>query len=185
MSSKSAPPDDLYILKGKDLENFGFARARDLAYDAVQDLWQRRKAEGWTQIKLANNLNRDTGWLSKKLQGPGNWTFRTFGALVQGLEGDLQIKVHAAEDPLPIPHNYHAYVEYGMEPDIDEASSVEDEAPSVEGKVVLAEKGPLLNRHTLIDDETQQIIDTSRRDDEMTHSSSNEVKVTLLEPVNA
>jgi len=104
----------LYDLKGKDLENFGFARVRDIAYDAVQDLWQRRKAEGWTQIQVAKNLDRDTGWLSKHLKGSGNWTFRTFGTLVQGLHGTIEIVVRAEEDTNPN-CNYNPYSSYVMD----------------------------------------------------------------------
>jgi hypothetical protein len=92
------PRDDLSNLKDRDLENYGFARVRDHAYDAVQELWLRRKAEGWTEARLAENLGRDTDWLSGYLQGPGNWTFRTFGALVEGLGGVVEIRVRAAED---------------------------------------------------------------------------------------
>lgn len=106
---------DLYALKGKDLENFGFSRVRDAAYDAVQELWRRRKAEGWTQVMLAQNLDRDTGWLSKYLRGPGNWTFRTFGALVQGLDGQVEIRVRAAEDELTDQRNYSPYSEYVLD----------------------------------------------------------------------
>ncbi len=118
MTSQSETHDNdnasLYDLKGKDLENFGFARVRDIAYDAVQDLWQRRKAEGWTQVQVAENLNRDTGWLSKHLKGSGNWTFRTFGTLVQGLNGTVEIVVHAAEDTNPN-CNYNPYSNYVMD----------------------------------------------------------------------
>lgn len=121
---------DLYELKGKDLENYGFARVRDVAYDAVQELWRRRKEEGWTQIKLAANIGRDTGWLSKKLQGPGNWTFRTFGTLVQGLKGDVQMSVRAIEDPLPGGINYHAYA--GYETDSAGSSGIVIYAPTFE-----------------------------------------------------
>jgi hypothetical protein len=176
MPLKSAPLDDLYTLKGKDLENFGFARVRDLAYDAVQDLWQRRKAEGWTQIKFAENLDRDTGWLSKKLQGPGNWTFRTFGALVQGLGGELEIKVFAAEDPIPLIPNYHAYVDYGVEPTVEES-----ESSSVENNISLFDVDPVINRQTLIEDDSQQINDTSRRYDGPMQPDVNELRLTTLE----
>jgi hypothetical protein len=98
MTANSAPPnDDLYVLKGRDRENYGFARIRDVAYDAVQELWRQRKVEGWSQVRLAANIGRDTGWLSRYLRGPGNWTFRTFGALVEGLDGVVEIRVRSAE----------------------------------------------------------------------------------------
>jgi hypothetical protein len=113
MTANSAPPEnDLYSLKGRDLEKFGFARVRDLAYDAVHELWRRRKVEGWSQVHLAANIGRDTGWLSRYLQGPGNWTFRTFGALVEGLEGVVEIRVRAAEDFKRSPNNRGVYSDY-------------------------------------------------------------------------
>jgi hypothetical protein len=116
MTANSAPPDDdLYVLKGRDLEKFGFARVRDLAYDAVQELWRRRKTEGWNQVRLAANIDRDTGWLSRYLQGPGNWTFRTFGALVEGLEGVVEIRVRAAEDVSRSTRNRGAYSDYVLD----------------------------------------------------------------------
>jgi transcriptional regulator with XRE-family HTH domain len=119
---------DLYELKGHDLETFGFARVRDLAYDAVQELWHRRKSEGWTQAKLAKNLDRDTGWISRKLQGPGNWTFRTFGALVEGLRGEVEIKVRGVEDSVSTRQNWHAYVDYGTVPEelADEGNNIKE-----------------------------------------------------------
>ncbi|MBX9825160.1 MAG: helix-turn-helix domain-containing protein [Xanthobacteraceae bacterium] len=112
MTSES---DDLYVLKGRDLENFGFARVRDIAYDAVQELWRKRKEQGWNQIRLAENIGRDTGWLSRYLSGPGNWTFRTFGALVQGLDGDVQIIVRPSESIKRGMRNSHAYAEYNLD----------------------------------------------------------------------
>lgn len=113
MPVNSAPPDDeLYVLKGRDRENFGFARVRDLAYDAVQELWQLRKTQGWNQVQLATNIGRDTGWLSRYLQGPGNWTFRTFGALVEGLDGVVEVRVRPAESIKPSNENRGPYSDY-------------------------------------------------------------------------
>lgn len=113
MTANSVPPEDnLYVLKGRDLENFGFARIRDLAYDAVQELWRKRKIEGWTQVRLAENIDRDTGWLSRYLQGPGNWTFRTFGALVWGLNGVVEIRVRPAEEVRRSTRNSNPYSGY-------------------------------------------------------------------------
>jgi hypothetical protein len=117
MTANSVPPkDDLYFLTGRDRENYGFARVRDIAYDAVQELWRKRKVEGWTQVRLAANIDRDTGWLSRYLQGPGNWTFRTFGALVEGLEGVVEIRVRPAET-LKLPAEHDAYSDYDLDRD--------------------------------------------------------------------
>jgi transcriptional regulator with XRE-family HTH domain len=95
--------------------DYGFARVRDAAFDAVMELWRRRKAEGMTQSQLADALGGDTGWLSRNLRGPGNWTLRTVGRLVEALDGEVELKVHGLEDVPAARPNYHAYV--GYEPD--------------------------------------------------------------------
>jgi hypothetical protein len=51
-----------------------------------------------SQIKLAEAIGRDRGWVSRNLSAPGNWTLRTFGELIQGLGGEPVISVHALED---------------------------------------------------------------------------------------
>jgi len=96
----------------KDAANYGAARTRDLAFDAVHSLWRRRQSEGMLQSDLAKAIGRDEGWVSRTLNGPGNWTIRIFGTLVSGLNGELEINVHALEDPVPAPSNYDAYAEY-------------------------------------------------------------------------
>jgi transcriptional regulator with XRE-family HTH domain len=100
------------VMTPNERADYGFARVRDAAYDAVMDLWRRRKAEGMTQAQLADALGGDTGWLSRNLKGPGNWTLRTVGRFVEALNGEVELKVHGLEDPLPVPPNYHAYVRY-------------------------------------------------------------------------
>jgi hypothetical protein len=111
MNSKS----DLNEMTPHDLADYGFARARDVAFDAVKELWKRRRSEGMKQIDLANILKRDPGWISKALRGPGNWTMRTFGELVAGMGGEIEIAIHAIEDPLPERPNYHAYAGYELQ----------------------------------------------------------------------
>ena len=108
MTSRS----DLVELTPQERRDYGFARVRDSAFDAVCSLWARRQSEGMTQADLAAAIDVDAGWLSRNLSGPGNWTLRTFGALVEGLRGEAEISVRALEDPLPVRSNYHAYVEY-------------------------------------------------------------------------
>ena len=98
---------DLNFLTPKERRDYGFARVRDAAFDAVCSLWARRQAEA----DLASAIDADAGWVSKNLRGPGNWTMRTFGAFVEALRGEAQISIRALEDPLPRT-NYHAYVEY-------------------------------------------------------------------------
>jgi transcriptional regulator with XRE-family HTH domain len=92
--------------------NYGFARVRDVAFDAISDLWRRREAEGVKQKEIAEALGRDPGWVSKNLRGPGNWTLRTIGELVEVLGGEIVIKVYALEDPLESRDNYDAYLGY-------------------------------------------------------------------------
>lgn len=89
--------------------DYGFARARDLAFDAVQELWRKRQSTGLTQIDLAKKLGKDAGWLSKKLKGPGNWTLRTLGEMVEALDGELEIRVFPLEEPLHPARNFDAY----------------------------------------------------------------------------
>ena len=105
-------PSELNSLTPQELRDYGFARVRDAAFDSVSSLWARRQTEGMTQADLVTAIAADAGWVSKNLRGPGNWTLRTFGALVEALGGEAEIRVRAAEDPLPIRSNYHAYVEY-------------------------------------------------------------------------
>src|SRR5262249_22756707 len=88
-------------MKPSDFVDFNVARARDLAFDAVQSLWRRRQSEGLTQAALADFLGRDEGWVSRTLSSPGNWTLRTAATLVAGLCGELEINALALED-LPI-----------------------------------------------------------------------------------
>jgi len=100
----------------KDRAVYGFARCRDVAFDAVRNLWRRRSAEGMTQKQIAEAIGKDTGWVSKNLRGPGNWTLRTIGAFVEALNGEIEISIRAIEDPVSLPKNYHAYVGYEPKP---------------------------------------------------------------------
>lgn len=95
-----------------DAGDYGFARARDIAFDAVQSLWRRRKESGLKQIDVAHAIGRSPTWVNRSLHGPGNWTLRTLGELVQGMNGEVEIIVHGIEDaPLARP-NFHAYADY-------------------------------------------------------------------------
>lgn len=98
----------------RDRANYGFARVRDAAFDAVLSLWRRRQSEGWKQADLVHILNRDRSWVSRNLRGPGNWTLRTFGELVEALDGEAEIIVHALEDPLEPARNFDAYTGYSQ-----------------------------------------------------------------------
>src|SRR5580693_642084 len=108
MTSKSA----LNEMSPRDRADFGYARVRNAAYEAVQKLWRRRKENGLTQQALAASIGMDPARLSKYLSGPGNWTLRTFGELVEGLDGEAEIKVFGLEDQLSTRPNFHAYADY-------------------------------------------------------------------------
>jgi hypothetical protein len=96
----------------KERRDYSYARARDLAFDAVRALWQRRRSEGMRQSDIVNAIERQPAWVSRNLRGPGNWTLRTIAELVEALGGELSISVHALEDPIEVPPNYDAYADY-------------------------------------------------------------------------
>jgi hypothetical protein len=89
--------------------DYGYARVRDKAFDAVHELWTRRNTAGVTLVDVAEKIGRDKGWLSKQMNGPGNWTLRTFGELVMALDGEAEIAVYGLEDPPEYRSNYNAY----------------------------------------------------------------------------
>src|SRR5881394_247727 len=104
-------------LTPKELEAFGFARTRDIAFNAVRSLWRRRRDRGMTQKDLAARIGRDPAWVSRKLQGPGNWTLRTIAQFVVALNGEIEIKIHDLEEASDDRDNYSgAYEEYPAPP---------------------------------------------------------------------
>ena len=90
---------------------YGEARAKNLAFDAVSELWRRRRAEGMKQRDIADAIGRQPATVSRNLRGPRNFTLRTLGEFVEALNGELEIIVRANEDPLLVPTNYHAYLD--------------------------------------------------------------------------
>ena len=92
--------------------DYGFARVRDKAFDAIHGLWAKRKSQGVLVKDVASKIGRDTGWVSKQLRGPGNWTLRTFGELVEALDGEAEIAVFGLEEPVISRSNYDAYSIY-------------------------------------------------------------------------
>jgi len=111
MTSPSDQPKKLPSLEKRDLGDFAFARARDLAFDAVVELWLKRSASGMTQLDVCRILGRHPSWVSRNLRGPSNWTLRTFGELVEALNGELTIAVSPREECADRA-NYHAYIPY-------------------------------------------------------------------------
>jgi hypothetical protein len=109
---------NLLPLAGRALEEFGAEVIKNEVFDQVHLLWERRRVEGWTQKQVADAIGRDPGWVSRNLSAPGNWTVRTMGAFVQGLNGEIEIRIHALEDPIETPSNYDAYVDYISEQDL-------------------------------------------------------------------
>ena len=108
MTSQSKLP----VLSPTEREQYGLARARDMAFSAVHLLWLRRRNEGMQQKDIAAAIDRDPSRVSKELSGPGNWTMRTFGGLVEALRGELEITVCAKEDPISDLTNWDAYSGY-------------------------------------------------------------------------
>ena len=99
-------------MSARERERYGAAVAKDAAFDAVLALWRRRQKEGnWTLKQAASNIDKDEGWMSKQFKGPRNWTMEIFGSLVQSLNGEVQIVVHALEDFENRRDNYDAYAE--------------------------------------------------------------------------
>jgi transcriptional regulator with XRE-family HTH domain len=123
---------DIAPLTPEQRAEYGIARAKSIAFDAVHELWRRRRAEGKTQADLAKALGKDEGWLSKNLRGPGNWTIKTLGELVEALDGDLEIVLHALEDHVPELKNYHAYAGY----EINMPAQVSDYSVRTVGPIV-------------------------------------------------
>lgn len=99
--------------KAHQLSDFGFARVRDSAFEAVRKLWESREQEGWTQAFLAEKMGRDRAWVSRNLSGPGNWTLRTFGAFVDAMDGEAEIILHDLNSPQLNANNYDAYEAQG------------------------------------------------------------------------
>lgn len=87
----------------------GYLKARDEAFNAVYKLWCKRVEQGVSQKDIAAFLGRDAAWVSRALRGPANWTMRTFGELVEALDGVIDIGIVPVEE-LPR-DNYDIYEE--------------------------------------------------------------------------
>jgi hypothetical protein len=113
MTSRSRAPKS----ESQNRADYGFARARDVAFDAVQSLWRKRKAEGMKQTDIAKALGHHPAWVNRNLRGPGNWTLRTFGELVEAMNGEIVITVYGIESPvLPrsnVPQSRFASIDTG------------------------------------------------------------------------
>lgn len=120
------------FLTPDELGEYGHQRIKFLVFDAVQKLWHRREEEGLKQKDLAERIGRDPAWVSKNLRGPANWTLRTLGEFVQGLDGELELSVHAMEDPIAPRPNYHAYAEYELPLTKTDVTIVQIESPQFE-----------------------------------------------------
>lgn len=112
MNSPSEAPE----LRPRERADYGLARVRDLAFDAVRALWRRRQAAGMKQSDLANIIGRDPAWVSRSLSAPGNWTLRTIGELVEGLDGEIEIIVRGNEEIVAERSNFDAYSEHDRAP---------------------------------------------------------------------
>lgn len=103
---------DILLESPNDRAKYGVERAKSLAFDALHELWRKRRGEGRTQSDLASTLGKDEGWLSRNLRGPGNWTIKTLGEMVEALDGELEIIVHPIEDREKDGRNGDAYSGY-------------------------------------------------------------------------
>jgi transcriptional regulator with XRE-family HTH domain len=112
-----------------------YARARDLAFDAIMNLWRRRSEAGMTQKELAMRISCSRSLVSRSLKGPGNWTLRTLAEFADALDGELEIHVFGLEDPPSNRDNYDAYEAHKPEPEPEEPMGLiknEDLPPSDE-----------------------------------------------------
>lgn len=96
--------------------DYGLARARDAAFDAVVRLWRKRRDSGMKQKDLAAIMDKRESWVSRQLSGPGNWTMKVFGQLVDALDGDIEIQVYGREETELGSSNEDAYSGYGLPP---------------------------------------------------------------------
>lgn len=76
----------------------GAERARHVAYEAIIDLWLKRQAEGLRKKDIATALSKHPAWVTRALAGPANWQIETLGALVEALNGVMEISVTPVED---------------------------------------------------------------------------------------
>ncbi len=83
------------------------------------------------QSDLAAILGRDPGWISNQLKGPGNWTLRTFGELVEAMDGEVEVQVLDRNEPLALKPNFDAYAVFDSEAQIPTYSSVANFGASV------------------------------------------------------
>jgi transcriptional regulator with XRE-family HTH domain len=117
MTSPSKQPE----MANRERAEYGVARAKHIAFDAVCALWRRRQNEGMRQLDIAEFTGQSPSTVSRNLRGPGNWTLRTLGQYVEALDGELEIIVHAIEDPPSMRGNYNAYEDF--EPEHNKAES--------------------------------------------------------------
>lgn len=71
---------------------YGHLRARHASYEAVMELWRRRQEEGLTVNHLSQRIGRSPRWIKRALNGPEKWTLKTFGELVEAMEGEIEIR---------------------------------------------------------------------------------------------
>ena len=104
-------PLALVPLSPADGADYGLARIRDIAFDAVANLWICRRAKGMTQKEVAQKIGVSTATVCRNLGAPGNWTMRTLGELVHALDGDIEIIIIPKEN-VKIDANSSAYDDY-------------------------------------------------------------------------
>jgi hypothetical protein len=65
------------------------------------------------QSDIAGVLNRDPAWVSRQLRGPGNWTLKTIGELIEALNAEVEIRVFGREERVIPSQNFNAFSGYG------------------------------------------------------------------------
>lgn len=104
-------PLSLVPLSPADGADYGLARVRDIAFDAVVSLWNCRRSKGMTQKEIAQKIGVSTATVCRNLGAPGNWTMRTLGELVYALDGDIEIIV-VPKETVKTNVNSSAYDDY-------------------------------------------------------------------------
>jgi hypothetical protein len=129
-----------YRSERRELVDYGFARVRDLAFEAVRELWRKRESEGWTQAQLAEKLGRDPAWVSRKLGAPGNWTLKTFGAFVEALDGEAEIMIHDLNVHSFSGNNFNAY---DARSSVSQSANLQSAPTAMRSNVVASNAAPI------------------------------------------
>ena len=120
---------------------YAVARAKGAAFDAVVGLWRRRQAAGLQQKEFGEIVGYSPARINRLLRGPANWTLTTLAELVDGLDGEVEIKVYGLDEPLHA--NFDAYRVWSLEADLADVGARqttsqedEDDDAAVSGSLI-------------------------------------------------